>query len=70
MIESRAGWFRPRRGGLSSAPVDLSLIGPDRREVGHVGELRLARMWVTVADVGGMAVGIGAAVALILALIV
>jgi hypothetical protein len=50
--------------------VDLSLIGPDRREMGHVGELRLARMWVTVADVVGMAVGIGAAVALILALIV
>jgi hypothetical protein len=38
--------------------------------VAHVGELRLSRMWVTLADVVGMAVGIGAAVALILAVIV
>ena len=50
--------------------MDLTLIGPDRREATRLGHVRLARLWLTVADVVGMAVGAGIAAALILALIV
>ena len=40
--------------------MDLSLIGPDRREITGFG-----RFWVTLADVLGLAIGAAVAVGLI-----
>jgi hypothetical protein len=48
--------------------MDLSLIGPDRRNSTHVGELEQGRMWMTVADVFGITVGAGVAIVLLLTL--
>ena len=45
--------------------MDLSLIGPDRREVTD-----LNRVWLTLADFIGLAVGAALAVALIVLLLV
>jgi hypothetical protein len=50
--------------------MDLSLIGPNRREVTHVGELRAGRALMTVADVLGITVGAGVAIVLLLTLFV
>jgi hypothetical protein len=50
--------------------MDLSLIGPYRREATRVGDAARARLWLTVADMVGLVVGAAVAVALILALIV
>jgi hypothetical protein len=41
--------------------MDLSIIGPNRREI-----TRLSRVWLTVADVAGLAVGGAVAVVAIL----
>jgi hypothetical protein len=43
--------------------MDLSIIGPDRREV-----TRLSRVWLTIADVIGLAVGAAVAIGAIVAL--
>ncbi|HEX2466992.1 MAG TPA: hypothetical protein VHJ54_02195 [Solirubrobacterales bacterium] len=48
--------------------MDLSLIGPNRRQQTHVGELRQGRVWMTVADVLGITVGAGVAIVLLLTL--
>ena len=50
--------------------VRLSLIGPDRRHVTRIGELRQGRAWMTVADVLGITVGAGVAIVLLLTLFV
>lgn len=49
--------------------MDLSLIGPDRREATRLGARERARLWLTVADLVGLAVGAGIAAALILKLV-
>jgi hypothetical protein len=48
--------------------MDLSMIGPDRRDVTRIGELRQGRVWMTVADVLGITVGAGVAIVLLLTL--
>lgn len=50
--------------------MDLSLIGPDRRERTRVGASRRARFWLTLADMAGLAAGAALAVVVILGLIV
>jgi hypothetical protein len=50
--------------------MDLSLIGPDRRDVTRVGELQQGRVWMAVADVLGITVGAGVAIVLLLTLFV
>jgi len=50
--------------------MDLSLIGPYRREQTRVGEHDRARLLLTIADVVGLAAGGLVAAALILALLI
>lgn len=50
--------------------MDLSLIGPYRREYTRIGGERRARLWLTLADVVGLAAGALVAAALIVALVV
>lgn len=52
-----------------SYDVDLSLIGPSRRERTRVGAQSGAGFWLTLADLVGAGVGIAVAAVLILALL-
>lgn len=47
--------------------MDLTLIGPDRRDATRIGEHRRARVWLTVADLVGITLGVALAAVLILA---
>lgn len=50
--------------------MDLSLIGPERRERTRVGEHRRARLWLVVADIVGLGAGVALAIVVIFGLIV